>query len=69
MNTLPEVAQRITKNRTAEMVDGFFLDLFTASTIAAVYDAANDKQRATMDGLNLRKLAQVCFKISNGGRS
>lgn len=58
-------AQRIVTNSTAEKVEGYLLDTFTASALVAVYEAMNDENRARFDSIALPKLASFCLsKVS-----
>ena len=61
-----KVARDVVKKKSAKKVDGVLLDLFTASAIIQVYDAVNSKNKKRMDGLKLKQLADIAFKLASG---
>ena len=46
-------------------VDGCMVDLFSASAIVQVYDALNEANRAKFAGLDVRRMADIAFKLIN----
>ena len=58
-----KTARAVVKTKGAKKVDGVLLDLFTASAIVQVYDAVNLQNKKRMDGLKLRQLADLAFKV------
>jgi predicted RNase H-like nuclease len=42
----------------------FYVDLFSASAIVAVYDALNDVNKAKYSRLSLPRMATVAFKVT-----
>ena len=61
-----KVARDVVKKKSAKKVDGVLLDLFTASAIIQVYDAVNSQNKKRMDGLKLKQLADIAFKLASG---
>jgi hypothetical protein len=46
-------------------IDGCMVDLFSASAIVQVYDALNPENQAKYSGLDVRRMADLAFKIAN----
>lgn len=44
-------------------IDGFMVDLFSASAIVKVYDAVNDANKAKFSALPIGKMASVAMKL------
>ena len=42
----------------------FYLDLFTASYITAVYNALNESNKAKFAAMPIQKMASVAFKVA-----
>lgn len=49
---------------TAAEVDGVLLDLFTASTILAVYEKLGPANKILLEEMSLPKAASVCLKLA-----
>jgi hypothetical protein len=41
----------------------FYLDLFSASAIAKVYDAINESNQAKLAALPIQRIASICFQM------
>ncbi|HEY8096875.1 MAG TPA: hypothetical protein VIE65_12405 [Methylobacter sp.] len=63
--TVVEKMRLIVRDRQANRVNGLLVDLFTASVITQVYDAANDENKKKLDAMPIRKLALVCYRVAN----
>ena len=66
---LIQIARRIVKKQQFEKVKDpvsgkrMALDMFSASAIVKVYDALNDKQKASLVKFPLPKIVDVVFKL------
>jgi len=57
-----EACREIVRQCQFAKIDGYAVDLFTASAIVTVYDALNETNRAKFVALPLHKMASVAFK-------
>lgn len=65
MGTRITTLREIVDTRTAGMIDGILVDLFTASAMVLVHDALSEPNRARFDSIPLPKLAAFCLsKVS-----
>ena len=44
-------------------IDGYAIDLFSASAVVKVYDNCNDASRMKLDKLPLPRLVRVCYQV------
>ena len=58
-----DTIRRIVADRQAEKIHGVLVDMFTASAIAQVYDAVNDKNKSALD--NMLKSQKGLMKIAD----
>lgn len=65
MSTRYDAAKRIVQNSQHEEVEGYILDLYTASALVAVYEALSEPARAKFDDLPFLRLTSFCLsKVS-----
>jgi len=58
------VARRIVKNHQWEKIQGAAVDAWTASAIIGVYDALNEKNKASFRKMPIRKMAEVAIRLA-----
>lgn len=56
-----EKLRDIVKHREAGLIEGFWIDLFTASMLVKIYDALNRENRVRFNDGRLRMTALVDF--------
>lgn len=61
-----EAFRRIVETRSLSKIDGVTVDLWTASTVLAVYEALNDANRAKFAAMNAHRMAHVALKLASG---
>jgi len=57
------IKQVITEGQYAK-IDGCMCDLFSASTVIAIYDALNDENKAKFSSLPWPRMATVAFSLT-----
>ena len=58
--------REIVETKTARRIDGVLVDTFTASAIVTVYDALNDRNKATLAAKNIHTMALIALKCMKG---
>jgi hypothetical protein len=58
-----EACRAIVKGSQAQKINEVFVDSFSANVIVQVYDALNEKNRATLIDRPIGMVAEICFKL------
>ena len=58
-----EYLRRIVADCTAAKIDGWLVDLFTASAIVKIYDALSEANRRKFIALPLEKMSGIAFRL------
>lgn len=59
--------REIVRTKAFGKIDGCGVDLFSASTVVAVYDALNETNRAKFASLKVREMVLLAFRLAKGG--
>lgn len=56
--------RKIANEHTADYVDGYIVDAWTANIIVRVYDGLNAANKAKLDASNICAVAKVCVSLA-----
>jgi hypothetical protein len=57
--------RRIVDEKSFAKIDGYGVDLFSASAVVQIHDALNEQNRARYLALSVPKMADVAFRLIN----